>query len=216
MCLWTGRFCLLSVKPALITSASFSPHLHAGFLLATHSLTGMHAYPCRSSGQHPGHLPNLSGVQGCLKSYMKLQGQLLAISTLKCVSSRCYLSSIAWCSPKVSSPLIKFIVALDRSLKQSVGNEELWGSAERFVYIDQANSEIFPISCLDNPWSSSWVSGISGALASQQIPGGWYYQTHPSPVLKWWKEWKRFLLALAPGQHLSVSIHFITGFRTQP
>lgn len=63
------------------------------------------------------------------------------------------------------------------------------------VYIDQANPTEFSISCLDNPWSSSCLCHPWGLGK----PGGtwpWCYQAHRSPVLKWWKEWERFLLAL--------------------
>lgn len=115
---------MLSAKPDLITPASFNPHLHTGFFLAMRMLMSTHAYPRRSNGQHPGHLTSLSGVQGCLESSMKLQGQSLTIPTFKCVSSRClYLNSFAWLSPKFPSSLINFIVALDVS--QTVSNEEL-------------------------------------------------------------------------------------------
>lgn len=131
---WSGSFCFLSAKPALITSTSFSPHLCAGFLLAYTDADG-HTHVLMVS--IPGTSPAFLGPRGvCLQSCIKLQGQSLAIPALSCVSSRCLdLSSVAWFSPKIPSPLICVIVVLFRSLKRSVGNKGLWVRRDLFSSI---------------------------------------------------------------------------------
>lgn len=119
-----GSFCFLSAKPALITSTSFSPRMHAGFLLA---YTGADGHTRVRLVSILGTSPAFLGPRGVsLQSCIDLQGQSLAIPALSCVSSRCLgLSSVAWFSPKIPLPLVCVIVVLDISLKQSVGSKEL-------------------------------------------------------------------------------------------